>query len=345
MKVFKKITAIILLITFSSLILPQPAQAAAAFGWGEGWASTIWKQVTEMTVKKIEDEILANLKIMAIRIIQGRLEVLLTGSCGKYCIGGSSSGFITDWQDYIFGSAQRTAENTLNTFFNGMRSGVGSGMERVVNNAQKRMDADVMNTKADLINYVSEGKATLIFDPTKTNNSWKAFLKKGEPQNDEAMITIKAIALDKVSRESREEMQKTQSQSGGFLPTRGKVTTPPKTKRVVASNGKVVTVPEGSDYEGEGPVTLPPSLKEALVEEGYNMYTKMVEFANSIPEVVSSMVVQTLTSLINYGIKQVTDPIDKAISDVRNKVGTSINNAQSQIQSGVRESIYFNKKK
>ena len=72
------------------------------------------------------------------------------------------------------------------------------------------------------------------------------------------------------------------------------------------------------------------------------MGVKMTEFARSIPEVVANMVAQTLTNLISNGIRQVTDPIDKSITDVRNKVGTSINQTQSDIQSGMRESIYFN---
>ncbi|MDD5489055.1 MAG: hypothetical protein PHP25_00030 [Candidatus Moranbacteria bacterium] len=345
---FKKLTATILLLSFLSFALPRPARAGS---WGEDLAAA-WQEVTlTKMLDTIEKTLVANLKIMAIRVIQGRMQVLLTGSCGSYCIGGSS-GFITDWQDYIFGSAQRTAENTVNTFFNGMRSGVGSGMERVVNNAQKRMDADVINTKSDLANYVSEGKATLIFDATKTSNSWVASRKKWEPQNDEAMIFLYATALDKTARESREEMQKTEGVAGkGFLPTRGKTTTPsPKPQQVVASNGKIVSVPSGSDYTGiapvaEGPVTLPPSLKEDIMAEVYNMGTNMITFAKSIPEVVANMVAQTLTNVITYGIRQVTDPVDKAITDTRNKVGTSINQAQSDIQSGMRDSIYFNNKK
>lgn len=343
----KKILAILLIISMFSFFAPKSARAGA---WGEDLAAAVEEVTLTDMLDQIEKTMVANLKIMAIRVIQGRLQVLLTGSCGAYCIGGSS-GFITDWQDYIFGSAQRTAENTVNTFFNGMKSGVGSGMERVVGNAQKRMDADVLNTKADLQNYVSEGKATLIFDPTKTNNSWKAFRKKGESQNDEGMILINAIALDKVSRESREEMQKTQGEAGkGFLPTRGKTTTPSKTKQIVASNGKIVTVPESSDYTGiapvaEGPISTPASLKEDITAEIENMGTNMITFAKSIPEVVANMVAQTLTSVITYGIRQVTDPIDKSISDVRNKVGTSINQTQSSIQQGARDSIYFNKKK
>ena len=49
------------------------------------------------------------------------------------------------------------------------------------------------------------------------------------------------------------------------------------------------------------------------------MGVKVLEFANSIPDIVANMAAQTLTNLVNYGIRQVTDPIDKAITDARNQ--------------------------
>ncbi|OGI27723.1 MAG: hypothetical protein A2359_02690 [Candidatus Moranbacteria bacterium RIFOXYB1_FULL_43_19] len=336
---FKKITATILLLALLGLAMPRPARADA---WGTNLAAAIEGVTLTKMLDTIEKTMVANLKIMAIRIIQGRLQVLLTGSCGAYCIGGSS-GFITDWQDYIFGSAQRTAENTVNTFFNGMRSGVGSGMERVVNNAQKRLDAEVLSTKKpNLQNYVSEGKVEYIFDPTKSvNNRWIAFRKSFEPQNDEGYIALGGYTKMMEAFRQQEELRKTKATSyQGFTGTEKKP----------SQAGKYGPMGYGSENEGyesvseEGLTSLPGSVTKDFTSEISLMGVKMIEFARSIPEVVANMVAQTITSLINYGIRQVTDPIDNAVINVRNKVGTSINQTQSDIQSGMRESIYFNKK-
>lgn len=320
----KKVLVTLLIVSTLFLFAPKRASADA---WGTNLAAAIEGVTLTKMLDTIEKQLVANLKIMAIRVIQGRLQVLLTGSCGAYCIGGSS-GFITDWQDYIFGSAQRTAENTVNTFFNGMRSGVGSGMERVVNNAQRRMDAEVLNTKKpDLQNYVSEGKVEYIFDPTKpVNNRWIAFRKSFEPQNDEGYIALGGYERMMEAFRRQEELRKTKATAyQGFTGTEKK-----------SSNS--------SSSSENGLTSLPGSVTKDFTSEISLMGVKMIEFARSIPEVVANMVAQTITNLVNYGIRQVTDPIDNAVINVRNKVGTSINQTQSDIQSGIRNSIYFNKK-
>lgn len=338
----KKTITIILLLAFLGLMMPRPARADF---WGTNLAAAIEGVTLTKMLDTIEKQLVANLKIMAIRIIQGRLQVLLTGSCGAYCIGGSS-GFITDWQDYIFGSAQRTAENTVNTFFNGMRSGVGSGMERVVNNAQKRMDAEVLNTKKpDLQNYAPEGKVALIFDPTRsTGNDWIAFRKSLEPQNDPNWIYEQARKQYEEAFRQQEELRKTKATSyQGFTGTEKKYSS---STYAAGKYGPGGTGTENEDYGSiseDGLTSLPGSVTKDFMSEVSLMGVKMIEFANSIPEVVANMVAQTLTNLIAYGIRQVTDPIDNAVINVRNKVGTSINQTQSDIQSGMRESIYFNK--
>jgi len=341
---FKKIVATILLVSFLSFLASNSARAGA---WGEDIQAAVLEVTWTKILDNIEKQLVASLKIMAIRIIQGRLQVLLTGSCGAYCIGGSA-GFITDWRDYIFGSAQRTAENTVNTFFNGMRSGVGSGMERVVNNAQKRFEFEVLETKKpDLQNYVPEGKVEYIFDPTKpVGNRWIAFRKSAEPQNDEGYITMRGSGEFAEAFRQQEELRKTKAQADqGFKGVEKKSSNRGPYTATSSTGGKYTVPASSGPASEEGLVTLPGSVLKDITSETQLMGVKMIEFARSIPEVVTNMVVQTLTNLINYGIRQVTDPIDKAIIDTRNKIGTSINQAQSSIQQGVRESIYFNKKR
>ncbi|HBB37305.1 MAG: hypothetical protein UX02_C0001G0202 [Candidatus Moranbacteria bacterium GW2011_GWC1_45_18] len=333
--------ALVTLLIISTLFLFAPKRASAE-AWGTNLAAAIEGVNLTNMLDTIEKTMVANLKIMAIRVIQGRLQVLLTGSCGAYCIGGSS-GFITDWQDYIFGSAQRTADNTVNTFFNGMRSGISSGMERVVNNAEKAMGADAITQKSDLQNYVSEGKAAFIFDPTKSTSSWQAGRMAFAPQNAEASFFLRAAALDKISRESQEKIRETKAIAfEGFTGTEKKSSSSSYAAGKYGPGGYGTEGEDSASVSEDGLTSLPGSIMKDITSEISLMGVKMTEFARSIPEVVANMVAQTLTNLISNGIRQVTDPIDKSITDVRNKVGTSINQTQSDIQSGMRESIYFN---
>jgi len=341
MKNTKKIIPAVLIMTMLVLILPRPARAG---WWGEPWASTNYQITVEKILKNIEDNLVANAKIIAIRVIQGRLNVLLTGSCGQYCIGGTGAMFITDWQDFIFGSAQRQADMVVNNFFMGLRSGTTASMQRVVTNAQRALDAEVELTKRppDLQNYVSEGKAALIFDPS-TPNPWKAWTVAGQPQNDLAYRYLQGWSIKQEAFRQEEERRKAMGQAySGCTGTQAKSTS---SRGPLTAPGKKLTIPPGSDYIPPEKITLPGSIVKDLTAEAQGMGMKMIEFANSIPEIVSEMVVQTLTNLINYGIKQITDPIDRSIMQFHNQVGTQIWNAQNQVQQGARENIYFNKKR
>jgi len=341
---YKKIISILLILSTIILIFPRPVYAQA---WGEAWQSTIWQVTTEKMMTEIKESLVASAKVIAIRIVQGRLNVLLTGSCGQYCIGGTGAMFITDWQDFVFGSAQRTADQVVNDFFNGLRSGTTASMGRVVTNAQKALDAEVELTKRppDLQNYVSEGKAALIFDPS-TPNPWKAWTVAGQPQNDLAYRYLQGWSIKQEAFRQEEERRKTMGVAySGFTGTQAKSTSSRGPLTATSSQGGKLTIPPGSDYVPPEKISLPGSVVKDITSEVQGMGVKMLEFARSIPEIVSGMIVQTLTNLINYGIKQITDPIDKSIMQTRNQIGTQIWQAQNQIQQGARENIYFNKKK
>lgn len=340
----KKKVATIVLIGLLLAVAPRPVRAGY---WGEDWASTIWQVTYEDMIDTIKKSMLASVQVTAIRVIQGRLSVLLTGSCGKYCIGGSGAAFITDWQDFIFGSAQRTADNVVTSFFSGINSGASSSMQKVGDNAQKALDNEVALLKKgpDLDDYVSEGKYSLIFDPT-TSDPWKAWTVAGKPQNSVGYRWAQGVNLWQASYTQTSEKQATKATSyQGFTGTESKSSSSSSSY----SSGKYGEAGYGTENEGatdetSGLTSLPGSLVQDMAAEVENMGTKLITFAQSIPQVVSGMVVQTLTNLINYGIKQVTDPIDKSITTFRNKVGTSISEAQSSVQSGARSAIYFNKK-
>ncbi len=338
----KRLITVIILISILSSSLPFPARAEA---WGTNIGAAIWQVETERMLENIQKQVVASVKITAIRVIQGRLNVLLTGSCGRYCIGGDGAMFITDWQDFIFGSAQRTADMVVNDFFTGLRSGTTSAMQRVLDNAQTALDAEVELAKRppDLQNYVAEGKASLIFDPT-TRNNWMAWRKAAEPQNDLASIWLRARAAQREAYRQEEEKRKAQGIAGQGFPGVETKESNRGPYAATSSQGGRVTVPPGSDWTPSSKVTLPGSIVRDLTAETQLMGLKMLTLAQSIPEIATAMVAQTLTNLLNYGIRQVTDPIDRSLMEFRNQTGTQIWNVQNQIQQGARENIYFNRR-
>src|SRR4030042_2498861 len=119
MNKIKKILLIFLLVSFLNMAF---APSARADTWGANMMSTIYQITVEKIQKQIYETILANLRIVAIRIVQGRLMTLLTGSPGGSSMG-TSGLIISDWRQFIYGSAQKYSTQITNNFFQNISSG------------------------------------------------------------------------------------------------------------------------------------------------------------------------------------------------------------------------------
>jgi hypothetical protein len=322
----KKISALLLLFVFLSSVFALPARADF---WGASMGATTFQITTEKMLKSIEDTLVANLKIAAIRIINGRLSVLLTGSAGQY--GGGGGAVISNWQDFIYGTAQRYALAATSDFFTQIRSGIPNTLaSRVVGPAQKAVAEGVWNSPPDLQNYVAGGDATKIFSGG-TSNPWMAWRMAAMPQNDLAFTYLRAAGLQQAAYQQQSELQKAQAIAGqGY-----KSVDSSKTRQATASNGKQVTVPAGSDYTGAQSITTPGSTVKSISEEILKMPLSMLNYANTIPQVVTSMVNSMITQVIQSGVNTVTAPIDAQIVKARNQAGQSLGQMQSAVQSGI----------
>jgi hypothetical protein len=255
----------------------------------------------------VKETVIANLKIAAIRIIQGRIQTLLTGNSGQFGIGGSGTLVITDWKQFIYGSANKKSDKLLNNFFSQLKSGASSGERKIIENAQSKVFTNLF-APPDLHKYVSEGKRENIFKPGMSRNPWQAFKVAGLPQNNE---------LDIASR-GRELFSSTYSIESGSKKAEGQAGLGYESKK---KNGKIIT---------------PGSSIKDIVDEIQKMPIKMLTLARSIPEIVANMVTQMITQMVNQGLAKITNQIDKQIMQFRNNLGLPMGQVQNYIQSGVR---------
>ncbi len=296
-----KIISVLLLLSITITLLPQPARAGA---WGEDIYAAVLKQTLEEMYLKIKETVIANLKIQAIRVVQGRLQTLLGGATGGGM--GTSGLVISDWRQFIYGSAQKYSTQITNDYFKSVGSGIPSALQqRVINPAKKSVLGDPTQIKPDLYKYVLEGKAENIFKPGATKNPWLAWNMAAMQQNNPAFYIGIGSGVQGESFRREEEVKKTEGTGSGMVGAK--------------KDGKIVT---------------PPAIIESIVAEIQNMPAKMLALARSLPEIVSSMVGQMINQMINQGIAQVTSKIDQQIINFRNQAGLPTNFLQQYIQSG-----------
>lgn len=323
-KIHTKFIAAILLISMFTITVPNAAHADV---WGSNQMSTIFQITVEKIQKQIYETLLANLRIAAIRIIQGRLMTLITGSPGGSGFGGGSL-VIADWRQFIYGSAQRYSMQVTNNFFQNQRAGsTGAINQYILNPAQRAVNTDYWSMRPDLQYYCPGGDPTKAFS-AGTSNQWKCWQMSGAPQNDLAMLVLRGEGFKQEAFRTEEEKRKAEGVAG-----QGWKSVEKGSRQAMASNGKMVTVPAGSDYQG---ISMPASSVGALANKVLGLNLDTVALTQSIPDIVSNMVVGMLTQFLNMGIANLTSQMDQKIMQIRAQTGLPAIQIQNFIQGGLR---------
>jgi hypothetical protein len=299
-----KLLAILLIFSVLFISSPKPARAD---NWGANMMAAIWKQTMEEMYLYVKETVIANLKIAAIRIIQGRIQTLLTGNSGQFGIGGNGTLVITDWKQFIYGSANKQSDKIVNNFFSQLKSGASSGERRIIESAESKTYDDLF-AAPDLHKYVSEGKVENIFKPGMSKDPWYTFGIASLPQNNASDIAARARSIIASTHSIESGSKKAEGQAGLGYESKKK-------------NGKIIT---------------PGSSIKDIVDEIQKMPIKMLTLARSIPEIVANMVTQMITQMVNQGLAQITNQIDKQIMQFRNNLGLPMGQIQNYIQGGVK---------
>lgn len=329
-KNINKIIALTLIL--STLVIAKPAPAHADT-WGASMMAAIWKQTTEQMVKSIQDTLVANLKIAAIRIVQAKLMSLLGGTGGS-TTPGVAGYIISDWKMFIYSSASNYSTQMTNSFFSTLNSGATSAMRQyVISPAQKAVSSDSQIQVPNLQNYVAGGDPSKIFS-NGSSNPWMGWRVAAQPQNDLAFQYLQAKSVQQAAYDQEATAKQAEGVAGQGL--KGKETTKANqspARQATASNGRQVSVPAGSDYKGQN-ITTPGSMIGNLVNEVNMIPMRMLSFAQTIPQVVTGMVSQMISQVIQNGV---TNMISGGSSSSNSNMSQQFNSQmQSLVQNGVR---------
>lgn len=300
-KKYAKIAVLTLLISMFLLTRPVPAQAGE---WGGDMAAAIWtKAVNDMT-KAIQDSILANAKMAAVRVIQNRMSSLFKSSSGSNA-SGLSGMIISNFQSFIFSTASNTANNVTNDFFDILNAGATTATKQyVLNPAQKALAEGAFSQLPNLQDYCPGGDPSKAFSPGTVNN-WLCWTKAAQPQNDLASIYLRAQALKQAQLQATITAQTAEAIAGQGVASKKTTSPGPADRTMTASNGKQVSVPARSDYKGSTEsITMTGAMIGSLQNRINQMGIDMVAYAKSLPEVVTNMVTTTMTQMINEKISE-----------------------------------------
>jgi hypothetical protein len=294
---------IVLALAVATLAAFRPAPARADY-WGASMASQLWKQTTEQMVKSIQDTLLANAKMMAVRVIQARVLSLLQTNSGSSA-SGLSGIIISNWQSFIYNTAGTYSMQITNDFFRGLEAGSTSAIKQyVLTPAQNAANENIFSMMPDIQNYCPGGDPTKAFD-SGTSNQWKCWNASAQPQNDLASTYLRAMSLKQAAYEMKAESQKAEGLAGqGYASKKTEAPSGSSGSSDTTKWGKYGEGRYGSEGDEEESIGVAGSTLAYMANMGQSMAMRLIEQAKSIPEVAVNMVTSTLTQMVNQGINQ-----------------------------------------
>lgn len=293
----KKIVAAFLLTT---LIFLSGGQAQAGY-WAENYAANIMDTMLDEVLEAFKKVILQQLKQAAGQSVIGRLRSLASGTTGK-------PGVIADYEDFIFGAAQRNVDNYVTDFFRTMQTG---GVSSETRSELRMIEIAIRNElepsmPEDLFEY-------RINSPTPREDVFDQAVGGGKEEylalqmGGGHPIDIFFDAENKISAKVEQEQKASTAETiaGGGFPT-------------MTDGNKVV----------------PGSVMRDLVASAEEMPIEMINNAGSWQEVIATMAVQSMVSFAKQGIAIVSKPVENKIRRIERNTTNGVKGVLDQVYNG-----------
>lgn len=305
----RKIIALLFTVLIIFSFFPCPTRADY---WGAAAQAATLKQTLEEMFLKIKETVVASLKINAIKTSQSRMKSMLGGKSK-----GGQSQIVDNWRETIYGKAGKEAKTVVKDYFSKTKSGAGTGGKKIVSAGEKMFNTDPRSMKPTIDKYVREGRVDKIFDKKYTPNPTQALNDLSKMRNYPFFYaqTAQGIYATEYAEKSGAEAAKDIAY-GGYKGTDA------NSKKPNDKSGKLTSEK----------ITMPGSTKRDVVSETYNMPSKMLTGARSIPEVATTMVTQMLTQIINQGFATMNSPTKNTLNSRK----ATVPQAQSLIKKGWR---------
>ena len=301
----KKTISLCVMVVFVMFFLFSPVKNAEAAFWPG----------VDPPIQRMLDTIYETIKGMIMGIAKKQAVMSLNSQMSSI-IGGSATGsamFITDWEDYLIGQPEDITQNYMNDYLSQMTSGRGSTsgyesegfsgnyMAGLTQNASK----NIINRQDPEMTY--EGDPADMFESGNFKNMSNYLSGINNPWAFNSWIEYK----NQQELEKNQRVAETKARSySGFIGT--------------------------GEQSGQGNITNPGSLTLQDTASVHDLGNKVIAGAQSIPEVIVSVVSQLITRSVSQGFSSVQRNIQREVDYTQDQTSSDINSAIEKYGPGAR---------
>lgn len=296
----KKIIASVTLMSF--LLTMTPTAVAIGDMWGTNIGAAGMKQVLEQVFLVLRKTILQTLKKEANKMVKGAVEKAVSGASGEDMV-------IVDYEDFIFGSSQVAAEETLEDFFSTLQSGVSTSERDMLRDIELTISNQLSpgkpeSTLREVVN--SDDPIGDIFDQTKGGGVGALLSYQFGDYNNSKNVYINAKRVVDNKAAQVADAQRTEAIAGSGFNT-------------IVDGNKVI----------------PGKISQEIVSAAETMPIEMINNASSLEEVIASFVVSSVTGFIKSGINVVSKPIKNEARKINRNTKNGVKELQDKIKKGL----------
>jgi hypothetical protein len=268
--------------------------------WGDAIPATIMHEAWLEAKEAFKGAMLASLKQQANNLIRDRIRVLLTGR------GGNGSLVITDYDDFIYGQAQRDSYLYTRDFFRVLGDGVGDATGAMYDNIEEALLAP--ESELSTIDHYVQGGLENVFNSDKGGGRQAVIAMVSNDYNNPFGTYLRASQYQQNQKERIEKQKEVE---------------------IIAGQGFASKKSEENNL-----INLPGSLIASLTAKAESGYMDMINNATSLPEIVGTMAAGMLSKTIETGIIKVTSPIDQQLKSIHDNADGGIREVQRDIYGG-----------
>lgn len=301
----KKLQKIGLFLFLINFLFSTSFGTARAGWWAETFASLPLQTMMEKAMRVFEESMVTALKKMAIKLVMDRVRALILGQSG----GGSK--FIADYEDYIYGNAERVAKGATRDFFSSVNQSVSSTTRKMYSDVEKTLVSEISpifdDLKPDIDERLSGGTKDM-FKGSKGGgvSAFYSFITN-DANNAVGMRLEMQSRIDALKERTRDK-QRTE---------------------IIAGNGV-----EGQK-DANGLIALPGKIVADIESFVETMELRSLVNSQKLAEVVGGTASMMVTQMLQSGINKAMKPVDNQLKSVNKSVKGGVDKAQKNIYKGI----------
>jgi hypothetical protein len=213
---------------------------------------------------------------------------------------------ITDYDDFIYGQAQRESYLYTKDFFRTLGDGVGDATGTMIDDIENALLSP--ESEVSTIDHYVQGGLDNLFVSEKGGGKQAVVAMVDNDFNNPFGLYLRA----KQYKENIEERVKKEREV-----------------EAIAGQGYASGTSEDNNL-----INLPGSLVASLTAKAESTYMDMINNATTLPEIVGTLAAGMLSKTIEAGVVTVTSPIDQKLKNIHDEVDGGVRQLQRDVYGG-----------